>query len=156
KNELPKNPKLAEEIKGELDKKKEMQRDLAGRTDKLLDMMKSVGDKRAKDGDKEGAKKLEAAAGAGKAVPENMRQAADDLAQQKTNKAMDKQQGNVKTLEKMLAALEEKKDDDLERLQKKTKNAAEVKDNIDKLAGDQERLQKKVKDAGKIENPEER
>ena len=70
---------------------------------------------------------------------------------------MRRQNDNViKNLEKMLAALDDRKEDDLDRLQKKQKNTEEIKDNLDRLARDQDRLQKKAKEANKIENAEER
>ncbi len=121
-------------------------------------MMKSAQQKRAEKGDKEGADKLKKAARLGQQgnVPEKMKEASKDLKDNHPHDALRKQQENVKTLEKMLAALEERKEDDLDRLQKNKKNAAEVKDNLDKLAQDQDRLQKKVKNANKIEDAEER
>jgi hypothetical protein len=150
--------KANEELKGELEKKGEGQRELAERAQKLLDMMDKAQEKRAQKGDKDGANRLRNAAKIGKnaMLPSEMRGVDKDIKDNNTNDAVKRQKDNVKTLEKMLAALEERKDDDLDRLQKKQKNAGEVKENVDKLAKDQDRLQKKVKEANKIDNPEER
>ncbi len=115
-------------------------------------MMDKAQTKRGKDGDTDAADKLRKAAKIGKEamVPEKMKGVAKDIKSNHPNDAVQKQQDSVKSLEKMLAALDERKEDDLERLQKKHKNAGEVKENVDKLAKDQDRLQKKVKEANKI------
>lgn len=151
--------KVHEEFKGELDKKAEGQKELGDRAQKLLDMMDKAQAKRTADGDKDGAKKLQNAEKIGKnaMLPDKMRDAGKDLAKEdRLNSALQKQQENIKNLERMLAALDERKEDDIDRLQKKQKNAGEIKDNVDKLAKDQDKLQKKAKQAAEIADPEER
>src|SRR5438105_7868833 len=134
------------------------QKELADRTQKLLNMMDKAQAKRKQDGDMDAAKKLRTAGQIGKEalLPENMKAVAKELKENRPNMAIQKQQQNIKSLEKMLAALEQRKDDDLDRLQKKQKNAAEVKENLDQLAKDQDKLQKKVKKANQIADPQER
>ncbi|MCI0640135.1 MAG: hypothetical protein L0Y72_00555 [Gemmataceae bacterium] len=155
-----KDRKDAEEKLGnDLGKKSDAQNSLAQRAEDLLKMMNEAQAKRAKDGDKDGADRLKQAAKIGEQnmLPDQMREAGKSLGDKnKLNDAMNKQTKAAKDLEKMLAALEGKKEDDLERLQKKQKNAADVRKDIDQLAKDQDRLQKKVRDAQKMENPEER
>jgi hypothetical protein len=152
----------------ELEQKGDMQAQLAKDTDNLIDKMKKAAKNRGKQGDKAAEEKLTKAAQIGeaadlhgvdenKALVENMRDVANEIKQNPLlNKVRDKQSENVKTLEKMLSALEGRKEDDLDRLQKKHKAAAQVKENVDKLAQDQDTLRKKTKEANKIENPEER
>jgi hypothetical protein len=146
-----------EELKADLDRKAEAQKELGDRAQKLLDMMDKVQAKRREQGDKDGAKKVKDAAQIGKdaMLPAEMREVADEI-KKKPENAMNRQGKNIKSIEKMLKALDERKEDDLDRLRKKQKNAAEVKENVDQIAKDQDRLQKKVRDANKIENPEER
>lgn len=149
-----------DELKGELDKKADGQKELAERTQKLLDMMEKAQAKRDADGDKDGANKLQNAAkiGTNAQLPDKMRATGKDLAREEArlNTAVQKQQDNIKNLEKMLAALDDRKEDDIDRLQKKQKTVAEVKENLDKLAQDQDRLQKKTKQAAAMEDAKER
>ncbi|MCI0378307.1 MAG: hypothetical protein L0215_11925 [Gemmataceae bacterium] len=155
-----KDKKDAEEkLANDLGKKSDAQNSLAQRAEDLLKMMNDAQAKRAKDGDKDSADRLKQAAKIGEQnmLPDQMREAGKSLGDKnKLNDAMNKQSKAAKDLEKMLAALEGKKEDDLERLQKKQKNAADVRKDIDQLAKDQDRLRKKARDAQKIENPEER
>jgi len=147
-----------EELKGELDRKAEGQKELAERAQKLLDMMEKAQTKRGESGDKEGAQKLRKAQKIGKEalLPDNMKKVAKDLKDNHPEDAKRQQGENIENLKKMLAALEERKEDDLDKLQKKQKAAASVKENLDELAKKQDKLSKKAKDAGKIDNPEER
>ncbi len=108
--------------------------------------------------DQEGADQIKKAAEIGKdaSLPDKMKAVAREIRENQQNNALRKQQESVKSLEKMLAALEQRKEDDLDRLQKKQKNAAEVKDNVEKLAKDQDTLRKKTKEANQIADPMER
>ncbi len=149
--------KAGEELNADLAKKAEAQNALADKAQDLLKMMKAAQDKRTQDGDKDGAAKLkDAQKVANKAgLPQEMRDAAKTMPQQ-PGKAIQKQEENVKTLENMMAALEGRKDDDLDRFKKKQKNAADAREKVDKLAQDQERLQKKIKEAkDNAKNPDE-
>ncbi len=143
----------------ELEQKAQMQNDLGEDTEKLVKKIKTMPTKRNEQQDKAGEEKLEKAAEIGKGLDEKMKEVANDTQKGKAaavQAVRNKQGENVKTLEKMLSALEGRKEDDLDRLQKKHKDAAEVKENVDKLAQDQDTLRKKTKESNKIENPEER
>ena len=153
------NPARQEELNEELDRKADGQKELAERTQKLLDMMEKVQSKRAEQGDQESADKLQKAEKTGKdaSLPAEMRDVAKEIKGKQPEDAVRRQNDNIiKNLDKMLAALEERKEDDLDRLQKKQKNTGEIRDNLDKLAKDQHTLQKKAAATGKMENLEER
>ncbi len=142
----------------ELEQKAQMQNELGDDAERLVKKMNTMATKRNEQQDKTGEEKLKKAAEIGKGLDGKMKEVANDIKKEKPQQfnVRDKQGENVKTLEKMLSALEGHKEDDLDRLQKKHKEAAEVKENVDKLAQDQDTLRKKTKEANKIENPEER
>jgi hypothetical protein len=148
-NEIPKN----EDLKGELSKKADTQNNLAQEAQDLLDMMNKVQEKQ-KDSDtgKKVANAAKVAENAG--LADKMRQARDDLRQPKLNEASQKQKEAIDNLEKVLAALEEeRRDDELDKLRKKQKQAEEK---IEQIAKDMDKLQKKVKEVNKIADPRER
>ncbi|MBI3410953.1 MAG: hypothetical protein HY040_21675 [Planctomycetes bacterium] len=153
-------PKNQDEHRQQMQNKAETQKDLAEKTRNLLDQMGKAEQKRAKDGDQDAADKLKRAAAIGRQglLPENMRDVADKLNPDNPHmqEALSKQNKNVEKLQRMLGALDSKKEDDIDRLTKKRKNAAQAEEAVEKLAKDQERLQKKAKEANKIADPKER
>jgi hypothetical protein len=81
------------------------------------------------------SKKLDAArsiAGEEK-LADHVREAAKSLDEKKLNDAVQKQKNATKTAQKMLAAMDGKKDDDFDRLKKKDRSVAKVQEGLDKL-----------------------
>ncbi len=87
------------------------------------------------------------------ASPSKLREAAQDMRQNRLGSAKEHQREAAKAMQKMLDRLEEKRADDLDRLAKKMK---ETEQRIDDLADQQERLHKKVKEAQQIPDPQQR
>jgi len=86
-------------------------------------------------------------------LKEQLRDAGQFTKQNQPSRAAAAQKGAASNLEKMLAALEEQKSDDSDRMGKKLKNADKE---LNELIEKQELLQKKVEAAEKLKNPEER
>jgi hypothetical protein len=86
-------------------------------------------------------------------ISTKLRAAERSLGQNQFGQAGENQQGGTKELEKMVKALEERREEELDRLIKKMRQAERE---LAKLADEQERLQKKVKEASAIEDPQKR
>ena len=86
-------------------------------------------------------------------MKEHLRQATPNLRGNELGKAVEQQQAAAGNLQKLIDALEEKPEEDGERLAKKSKDAGKK---LDELIDEQERLQKKVEAARKIGDPEQR
>jgi len=80
-------------------------------------------------------------------------EAARDLKENRVGQARESQQQSAQALRNMLESLEERRQDDLDRLQRKLRQAEQK---LDDLADRQERLQKKVRDAQQISDPARR
>ncbi len=130
------------------------QQRLAERTNKLLEKMKRVAEERA-DKDPETAKTIEKAQELGTQgdINSKMRQARDEIKENKLLDAQKSQEAAAKEMQKVVKALEDRRTDDLERLIKKLK---EAEHELAQLAQEQERLQKKVQEANKLADPAER
>ncbi|MFO0863270.1 MAG: hypothetical protein U0744_01180 [Gemmataceae bacterium] len=106
---------------------------LADDAQALLDKINDVKQAREKKGDKEAVEKLNKAAEAGKNLPRDMRKAGDDLKNNAPRQSLGQQEKNIDTAKKMVSALEGQKDDDIERLKKRRKDADNAKDEVEKL-----------------------
>lgn len=86
-------------------------------------------------------------------IPQQMKGASQNIQKNQLGKAADAQKGSTAGMEQVVKALEDRREDELDRLIKKMKAA---EDRMDRLTEEQEKLQKKVKEAGKIADPKER
>lgn len=130
------------ELAAEASKAASTQNDLKQRMEALIKTMKEAGESREQKGEAHTGKLLKDAAELAKKpdVPEMMREAQEALENKnepRVNNALDKQQESIDQLEKVIAALEERREDEIARLMKK--QAAAQK----KLEEFVERLQKK-------------
>jgi hypothetical protein len=82
-----------------------------------------------------------------------MKQAARDVARNRLGLANQAQQEGANALEQVVKALEDRREEELDRLIKKLRDADKK---LAELTEDQELLQKKVKDAARIADPEKR
>ncbi len=166
KEDLPKASKqeLEKGLRDQLGKDAASLEDLAKRAEDLKKLLDDVQKKRQAEGDKENADRLkEAGKIADKAgLPGKMRDTAKELKEKAestrkdptpSTKAQQQQQKNADQLEKMLAALEGKEPDALEKLQKAHKKA---KEEVEKLAQKMKELEQKLKDADQLKDNEER
>ncbi len=143
----------AKENDADLKKTANAQNDLAEKMEDLIKLMEKAQKKRAADGDHQTAKVLKDAhdqADKG-LIPEKMRQAKRSLERkdfdQQPNpdipEALRNQEKSIDELEKVLAALDERRDDHAEKLLQKQRQAEEV---LDKLKKKQDVLAKKTKE----------
>jgi hypothetical protein len=132
----------------ELDNLKESQEKLAERTGQLLEKMDRVAKER-KAKDEETANELSEARDQAQQdnIVEKMREARENIEQNKLNDAHGKQQDSVNALKKLVKNLEDRREAELDRL---TKKLREKEKELDELVKEQEELQKKIKEAGKI------
>jgi hypothetical protein len=150
----------------------ELQRRLGDKAQKLLDKMDGAASKKEKD-DPALAELLREAARIGKemklpaeiqdtgkqlrmvlmSLPDNMRKTLGHLREKQPNRAIGQQEESIKTLKEMYAALDEKREDELERL---VKNQKKTRGEVDEVLEKLEKLQKKVEAAAKIADPQQR
>jgi hypothetical protein len=146
--------KLTDSQRAELEALSAAQKKLEERTGQLLDKMGRVAEER-KDKDAATAQELQDARG--QALKDNvtgqMRDAAEQLNQNQLSKARQNQKGSTKGLKQLLKNLEERREAELERLAKKSR---ENEKELDQLFQEEERLKKKVKEAEAIADPRER
>ncbi|MFN4260219.1 MAG: hypothetical protein ACK4RK_13060, partial [Gemmataceae bacterium] len=83
----------------------------------------------------------------------SLTQAGVQIRDNRLGEASQSQQTGVQALEKMLQALEEKREQELDRLGKKLRQA---EDKLAQLVEEQERLQKRLRDAQQLTDPQER
>jgi hypothetical protein len=163
----------AQRLKMERLKLAEKQRQLAGKTDKLLRQMeqtveaKKQSDQRLADKLGEAAKRIRQ-----ESVPVEMGEAAKILDPKKEqadpsdpnnnnqqpenikyHDAIKKQREAIKNLERAIGAMDERREQELDRLTKKQKEEQQA---LNQLRGEMERLKKKVKEAQKIKNDRQR
>src|SRR5205085_5682674 len=111
---------LNDKQRADLDRVSELQRRLADRTGQLLSKMERVGKERAaKDPENAEAFKDAAEQGAKNNVEGAMRQAGDAVRKNQLGKAGAQQKEGTKGMEKVVQALEERREADLDRLIKK-------------------------------------
>ena len=104
---------------------------------------------------KEEAKILRDAAAAARTtnLGGQMKQASQDIAGNRLGDAGKKEQESAQTLEKMVKSLDDRREEELDRLVKKLR---QTEKKLQELADEQDRLQKKVREAAKLTDPAER
>jgi hypothetical protein len=146
--------RLTDAQRAELDALSGAQKKLEERTSQLLDKMGRVAEDR-KERDPATAQELQDARA--RALKENiagqMREAAEQVHQNQLSKARQNQKGSNAGLKQLLKDLEERREAELERLAKKSR---ETEQELDQLFQEQERLKKKVKEAEAIADPKQR
>jgi hypothetical protein len=141
------------QLKAEREKQAERQRRLAERTRQLLNDMRDVAQERS-ESNPEMARKLNRAAEEGmkNQVADQMKQAEEDLRQGRMNEAARNQRGSARTLEKVAAAMEERREEELDRLSKKQQAEHE---RLEDLKEKMDKLRKKVQEAKKTQKGEQ-
>ncbi len=86
-------------------------------------------------------------------LKQQLRDAARNIRANKLGEAANQQQRGTEAMEKVVKALEVRREDELDRLLKKMRQAERK---LQELADEQERLQKKVKDANEIKDAQQR
>lgn len=148
----------------------ELHGQLAKRTEGLLDKMKRMADELEKRGDHTTAEMLRKARDIGRKgtvdewqqkefedklhdLPGEIADTREQLQRRELKRAVDQQNETIKAMERMVEALEERREAELERL---VKNQKLERKQLDDLQERLERLQKKVKEAQAIADPKER
>ncbi|MCI0463480.1 MAG: hypothetical protein L0Z62_41610 [Gemmataceae bacterium] len=158
--------KLTPEDETKLRELASRQKRLANQTQNLLDQMNRVAEKRDLK-DPRSAEMLRKAAKIGSddkdeghrlvgEMRDSARQLHDekgDIKEPQLNRAIKQQEESIKALERMLEAMDQGRDAELERLAAKQKKGNEA---LKKLGDDLERLRRKIDKARKIEDPKER
>jgi len=134
--------------KADLDNLKDAQQRLEERTRQLLEKMDRVAGQREQK-DPETARELRDALQQAQQdnIAEKMREAREDIGQNKLNEAQGKQRDSVRDLTKLVQNLEDRREAELDRL---TKKLREKEKELADLIKEQDELRKKVKEAGKI------
>src|SRR5262249_38332569 len=119
-----------------------------------INKMKKVADERAAK-DPETAKELKDAANQAEEgnLSGQMKEAGENIRQNRLNQAKRKQREAVAELEKLVKNLEDRREAELDRLSKKLREAEKK---VEKLLDEQEKLRQKMRDAGKITDPKKR
>src|SRR5262249_55521650 len=146
--------KLPEPLKSELERLKDQQQELEKRTNELLQKMAKVADDRASK-DLQTAEELRAALEMAKKgdltdkanLPDRMRQAREQLGQNRVGEAAKKQEATLQKLDELVKELEDRREAELERLTKKMRQAEKE---LEEILNEQEKLQKKAREAEKI------
>jgi hypothetical protein len=145
---------LNDRQRAELETLSDAQKKQEQRTAQLLEKMARVAEDR-KDRDPETAKELQEARD--RALNQNitgqMKDAAEQLKQNQLGKATETQKASVAALKQLLKNLEERREAELDRLAKKSR---ETEKELNQLFEDQERLKKKMKEAEGIADPKQR
>src|SRR5262249_42359427 len=145
------------ELKDDLNKTAETMAGLAKPARDRQKKMAAAEKKRQEEGDKDNADRLKEAAKIGEkaALESKLDKSAKELRkdQAPSNQAIQQQQKNADALDKMLQALEDKKQDSTE--EKLTKNK-KAKDDVEKLKKKMQELEKQVEDAKNIKDDQER
>jgi hypothetical protein len=154
----PTEKKQAQEnIRDGMNKAAEQQDSLAKRMDDLVNTMREKQKERTKQKDDDAAKRLAAAAKIAdeKFLPQNMRELAQKMKDQPHPKEemIQKQEKQLADLEKVVDALEGKKQDVADRLKHKRKEADKEMERLTKKMKD---LEQKLQDVNKIQNEQER
>lgn len=139
----------AKDLVGKINQVKRQQDDVARKEEGNAE----EGDKDAKvraDDARDASKKLQKAEGVAKqdALDREMNNAAEELRQNQPNAARQKQDQAARTLDRMAKALEGEKDDDIDRLRKKQKQAEVAQENLDKLKRKVDQAQKNQRAGG--------
>lgn len=145
---------LAPAEKATLGRAAELQRKLAERAGQLVDEMKRAGDRRDST-DPAMAEALREAAARGEQanVQEQLKNAAANIRQNNLGNADRDQKAGIQGLESMVQALEERREQELDRLRKKLQ---QTQDKVKDLMERQQELRKKMKDAAQIADRQKR
>lgn len=145
---------LTPEQKATLDRAAELQRKLGERTGQLLDKIKRAADERTEK-EPELAKALKDALQEGQkaGAQDNMREAASHIRENNLANADKNQKAAAQALQKMADSLDERREQELDRLRKKLDQA---EDKLKDLAREQDELRKKVKEARQIADAKKR
>jgi hypothetical protein len=140
--------KLDPSLKAELERAAELQNKLAERTRQLLEKMDRLAQSKQSQ-DPETARALKEASEKGKETNASgkMAEAEESVRTNNLAKAGNQQRESARAMEDVVRALEERREEELERLIKKMK---EAEDKLTDLTERQERLQRKTKEAGQI------
>ncbi|HTU89828.1 MAG TPA: hypothetical protein VMF69_07015 [Gemmataceae bacterium] len=140
--------KLTQAQQAELDNLKDTQQKLEERTRQLLEKMDRVAGQREKK-DPETARELRDALQEAQQdnITDKMREARENIKQNKLNDAQGKQKESVRDLKKLVKNLEDRREAELDRLAKKLR---EKEKELGDLVKEQEELRKNVQEAGKI------
>ncbi|MBV9122396.1 MAG: hypothetical protein JO112_03410 [Planctomycetes bacterium] len=147
---------LTPEQQAALDRLAELQGKLAQRTQQLLEKMERAGaSKDRQEKDPETAAALTAAAQQGRQadLPGQMKEAGDQIRNNHLNSAGERQTKSAQALEQMVQNLEERREKELARLQKKLQAAG---DQVADLARRQAELRKKIQQAAQLADPMQR
>jgi len=139
--------------KAELEKTAELQNKLMERTSQLLDKLDRLAKARPADDPEAQAMKQAAEKGQRGNVAGAMKAAEESLRNNNVNEASAKQEQSKKVMEEVVKTLEDRREEDLDRLIKKMK---QVEDKLADLADKQDLLQKKMQKAAEIADPAER
>ncbi|HLJ95819.1 MAG TPA: hypothetical protein VKU02_21765 [Gemmataceae bacterium] len=155
--ELPPSPdrdQLNPTQKAELERTEEAQRNLADRAGQLLQKLKRLAADRA-DRDPAMAKQLGEAASRGEEsdAAGKMREAEQSIRKMQLARASKQQQGSVHGMEEVVKALEDRREQNLDRLAKKLREAEQQLGN---LLEQQDRLRAKAKEAAQMADPRQR
>jgi hypothetical protein len=133
-----------EEFEKELKRIADSQGDLAEQMNTLRNTMGKAQEKQEEKGDAQTAKLLKDAIDAADKglIRDKMRQAKNDLQNENEHRAAGNQKEAMDNLDKVIAALEERRDDQVDKLLKKQRNEEEK---VDELRERQDILQKKAK-----------
>jgi hypothetical protein len=145
---------LSESQKADLERAAELQNRLAERTTEMLGKLRRLAKERRSQ-DPETAQQLEDAAEHGEtnSAVANMQEAARSIRDNTLARATAQQQQSSDAVEGVVKALEDRREDELDRLIKRMK-AAEQK--LSELAERQDLLQKRLREAGRIRDAAER
>ncbi|MGE3806425.1 MAG: hypothetical protein AB7K24_17290, partial [Gemmataceae bacterium] len=145
---------LTNEQRAALDAAGELQRKLGERVGQLLDKIERVARERAQL-EPELAEALKEAAQTGRkgTVQEQLGEAGRNIRQNNLAEAERGQQAGLESLEEMVRALENRREQELDRLGKKIDEAQRE---LARLQEEQDKLRKKIKEAAKIADPEKR
>lgn len=145
---------LTPEQKTALERAAEAQGRLAERTTQLLHQMQAAAEKR-RDSDPETADALREAAQAAaeQDIAGKMKQAGQEIRRNQLARAAQEQQGSAAALDKLVRTLEERREEELDRLAKKLREAEEK---LADLAHRQEELRKKAREAEQLGDAQQR
>ncbi len=153
---------LSQEQKADLEALRDSQRRVQEQTNQLLEKMRKVAqkleevDRETKEPrDPETAKAIRAALAQAQKedLVGKMKQAGEDVKENKLNDARRSQKQVTKQLDKLVRNLEDRRDEELDRLIKKLR---EAEDKVEELTKEQEELKKKLKAAEKETDPAKR
>jgi hypothetical protein len=148
-------PDLAPSEKGKLEETSERQNKLAERTAQMLEKLERLAAEKAKAQDADAAQQLRDAAKRGRdtAAAERMQEATRNIQNNQLAEAGNRQNASIKAMEDVTRTLEDRREEELDRLVKKMKDAER---RLADLAQRQEELRKKARQASQTTDPAKR